>query len=242
MTPDATNRDPIRLSKRVAAMVPCSRSEAERYIEGGWVRVDGEVVAVPQARVAPAQAVTLDPEASLLALMPVTVLVNVDPPGPHSALAIADRWPEDRSGLRITDAQLRQLRGVLPLPEGAVGLAVYTQDPRILRKLTEDALAIEQEWGVQVQGDIADDGLARMERLAVPRLSLPGGRPPLKASWQSERRLRLAFKGFDPAQIPWLCGQVGLVAMQGRRIRLGRLPLAGLPAGQWRALAGHERF
>ena len=40
-----------RLAKRVAALVPCSRREAEQYIAGGWVRVDGQVVEEPQFRV-----------------------------------------------------------------------------------------------------------------------------------------------------------------------------------------------
>ena len=212
----------IRLSKRVAAMVPCSRTEAERYIEGGWVRVEGQVVDMPQARVAPTQSVTLDPEASRLALTPVTVLAH-----------------ETGDGQSVLPAKWRKLQALVPLPEGAGGLAVYSQDFRIVRKLTEDALALEQEWVVQVEGEIAPGGLAR----------LGGGwswrgqsLPPLKASWQSEQRLRLAFKGMDPAHIPWLCEQVGLRPMQGRRIRLGRLPLAGLPPGQWRTLLPHERF
>ncbi len=214
--------EPVRLSKRVAAMVPCSRSEAERYIEGGWVRVDGQVVDVPQARVAPAQSVSLDPEASRLALTPVTVLAH-----------------EAGDGQSVLPAKWRKLQALVPLPEGAGGLAVYSQDFRIVRKLTEDALALEQEWVVQVEGEIAPGGLAR----------LGGGwswrgqsLPPLKASWQSEQRLRLAFKGMDPAHIPWLCEQVNLKPMQGRRIRLGRLPLAGLPPGRWRTLLPHERF
>jgi 23S rRNA pseudouridine2604 synthase len=29
-------------------MLPCSRSQAEQYIEGGWVRVNGRVVESPQ--------------------------------------------------------------------------------------------------------------------------------------------------------------------------------------------------
>ena len=214
--------EPVRLSKRVAAMVPCSRSEAERYIEGGWVRVEGQVVDMPQARVAPAQSVTLDPEASRLALTPVTVLAH-----------------ETGDGQSVLPAKWRKLQALVPLPEGAGGLAVYSQDFRIVRKLTEDALALEQEWVVQVEGEIAQGGLAR----------LGGGwrwrdqsLPPLKASWQSEQRLRLAFKGMDPAHIPWLCEQVNLKPMQGRRIRLGRLPLAALPPGQWRTLLPHERF
>jgi len=225
MTPHETASgagEPLRLSKRVAAMVPCSRSEAERYIEGGWVRVDGQVVDVPQTRVTPGQSVTLDPEASRLALTPVTVLTH-----------------ESGDGQPVLPAKWRKLQPLVPLPEGAGGLAVYSQDFRIVRKLTEDALALEQEWVVQVEGEIAQGGLAR----------LGGGwrwrdqsLPPLKASWQSEQRLRLAFKGMDPAHIPWLCEQVGLTPLQGRRIRLGRLPLAGLALGQWRNLLPHERF
>ena len=42
-----------RLAKRLAAQLPCSRREAELYIEGGWVQVDGVVVEAPGARVAP---------------------------------------------------------------------------------------------------------------------------------------------------------------------------------------------
>ena len=43
--------EPIRLAKRLAEMLPCSRREAEQYIEGGWVKVDGVVIEEPQFRV-----------------------------------------------------------------------------------------------------------------------------------------------------------------------------------------------
>ena len=43
--------EPIRLAKRLAEMLPCSRSEAEQYIKGGWVTVDGGVVEEPQFKV-----------------------------------------------------------------------------------------------------------------------------------------------------------------------------------------------
>ncbi len=237
---DPASQDPqaVRLAKRVAALASCSRSEAERYIEGGWVRVDGTVVDLPQARVAPSQAVTLDAGASLLALGPVTLLFN-QPPG----MALAwpqpqDRWPGDASGLRVPPGAWRQLQAPMPLPQGAGGLALFSQDARVLRKLHEDAWRIEQELVVDVAGDLAPGGLERLRQ----GLASPGGPlPPVRASWQSERRLRLALKGLDLAQAPWLCAQVGLQVTQWRRIRLGRLPLAGLPAGQWRCLLPHER-
>ena len=43
--------EPVRLAKRVAALAQCSRREAEMYIEGGWVRVDGVTVEEPQFKV-----------------------------------------------------------------------------------------------------------------------------------------------------------------------------------------------
>lgn len=67
-----------RLSKRVAQMLGCSRREAEHTIEGGWVRVDGQVVEIPQHRVQ-AQTVTVDPDASLMALGEVTLILHKPP-------------------------------------------------------------------------------------------------------------------------------------------------------------------
>ncbi|MFD0666822.1 RNA pseudouridine synthase [Ramlibacter sp. MAHUQ-53] len=231
--------DAVRLSKRVAALVPCSRSDAERYIDGGWVRVDGAVVDEPQARVEPHQAVTLDPGASLLALAPLTVLLHQPAGEPPLLPTLDNRWPHEAGGQRVTRGQLRQLQPLMPLPGGAGGLAVYSQDRRILRRLTEDAAFIEQELVADVTGTLAEGGLARLAR-GLPMEGRP--LPPVKASWQSERRLRLAFKALPPQAVPWLCEQVGLQVTQLRRLRLGRLPLAGLPAGQWRALQPHERF
>src|SRR3970282_2112589 len=54
--------EPIRLAKRVADLARCSRAEAEQYIEGGWGRVNGDVVEEPQFPVT-TQAVEIDPEA-----------------------------------------------------------------------------------------------------------------------------------------------------------------------------------
>jgi 23S rRNA pseudouridine2604 synthase len=66
--------------------------------------------------------------------------------------------------------------------------------------------------------------------------------PPAKVSWQNERRLRFALKGISPALVPWMCEQVGLRVIALKRIRLGRLPMAGLAVGQWRYLRPGERF
>ena len=234
--------EPVRLAKHVAAMVPCSRREAEQYIEGGFVRVDGIVVEEPHFRVAD-QRVELDPGATTAALEPVTLLLH-KPAGVHyedtqRLLVPANRAADDRSGIRSVKRHFAQLRPLMPLPPAASGLAVYSQDGRILRKLTEDALQIEQELVAEVSGAIAPDGLG----LLCHGLVWQGQPlPPAKVSWQSETRLRFALKGILPTQIEWMCAQVGLRLQGLRRIRLGRLPMAGLPPSHWRYLQPGERF
>lgn len=234
--------EPVRLAKHVAAMVPCSRREAEQYIEGGWVRVDGVVVEEPHFRVTD-QRVELDPGANTAALEPVTLLLHKPAGLPYeqvqSLLVPANRASSDQSGVRSVKRHFAHLAPLMPLPPQASGLAVYSQDGRIVRKLTEDALRIEQELVAEVAGEIAPDGLARLcQGLVLRNQPLP----PVKVSWQNESRLRFALKGIEPGQVEWMCTQVGLRLQALKRIRLGRLPMAGLPTGQWRYLYPGERF
>lgn len=234
--------DPQRLSKVVAALVPCSRSEAEQYIAEGWVRVDGVVVDDPAFRVTQ-QAIDIDRKAKLQPPQPATFLlhkpVGMGSAAAQSLLGAASRWDGDTSGIRRTRSHGTGLVDLLPLPVPASGLAVISQDGRIIRKLQEDARLIEQELVADVTGTIIPNGLRRLcGGLVFDNQPLP----PAKVSWQSEQRLRFAVKGIPPEWIPWMCSQVGLQLQALRRIRIGRVPMAGLPVGQWRYLRPEEKF
>jgi len=234
--------EPVRLSKRVAALLPCSRREAELYIEGGWVRVDGVVIKEPQHRVTD-ERVELDPGTTLAALEPVTLLLHkpadVSGDAALQLLVPAARATDDSSGIRSVKRHFTQLAPLLPLPDPASGLAVFSQDSRIVRKLTEDTATIEQELVAQVEGQIRPGGLALLGHgLVFEGQPLP----PIKVSWQNETRLRFALKGIAPALVPGMCEQVGLRVVALKRIRIGRLPMAGLAPGQWRYLQPGERF
>ena len=67
--------EPVRLAKRLAEMLSCSRREAELYIEGGWVSVDGNVMQEPQFRVAQQQ-IVLHKDATLTPAELVTILFH----------------------------------------------------------------------------------------------------------------------------------------------------------------------
>jgi 23S rRNA pseudouridine2604 synthase len=243
--------EPVRLAKRLAEMLSCSRREAEQYIEGGWVTVDGVTVEEPQFRVLD-QAIVLDKNASLLALTPVTLLLHkpvgyaAGADGAAESLApllsAATQSPDDRSGVRPLKKHFSSVELVTPLATPASGLVVLTQDWRVTRKLREDARVMEHEVVVDVSGDIKPGGLDRLNRVDHGFTFNGALLPPAKVSWQNETRLRFALKGEVPGQIAYMCASVGLQVKGMKRLRIGRVAMSQLQPGQWRYLLPHERF
>ena len=238
--------DPVRLAKRVADLAHCSRLEAERYIKGGWVSVDGRVVEDPAHPVS-TETVVLDPDAQLEVVEPATILlhkpVGYDTiSGRKAAAGLVQpetRWTEDPSGVRMLDRHFHRLTPLVPLDAEASGLMVLTQDGRVWRRLTEDGDEIEQEYVVEVSGEIAPYGLRKLNHgLHYNGRALP----PCKVSWQNEIRLRFAIKGVQGGQLRDMCKQVGLDVVAIRRLRIGKVSLAKMPVGMWRYLPVGERF
>ncbi|HYP82176.1 RNA pseudouridine synthase [Variovorax sp.] len=237
-----TTDDPqgVRLAKRVAALAGCSRREAELLIEGGAVRVDGTVTLLPQARVLPAQEVGIEPGARPVAVAPITLLLH-KPAGLRGEDAAALLVPANQfapsDDPRRAASLRRQLVGqrtFTPLDAAASGLMIYTQEWRVERKLREDAAFIEHELMVDVAGDVAPAVLAGLKRLQSTRVSI-------SRQAADGTGLRFAVKGLQPGQVEAACARAGLQIQAMRRIRIGPLALAGLPAGQWRLLRSDER-
>lgn len=243
--------DSVRLAQRVAELARCSRSDAEQYIKNGWVMVDGRVVEAPEHKVGDEQ-VTLADDARLESVEPATILLH-KPAGydtirgtrPAAALVTeATRWADDPSGIRVLQRHFLRLTPLVPLDNEASGLMVLSQDGRIWKRLMDDAAQIEHEYLVEVSGELAPYGMAKLTRGLVY-----GGRelPPCKVSWQNENRLRFAIKDVRNGQLRDMCAQVGLEVQSIRRLRIGRIPVGkgpqgAMPPGQWRYLPVGEKF
>jgi 23S rRNA pseudouridine2604 synthase len=230
----------IRLAKRVAALAGVSRREAELLIENGAVRVDGVPAVLPQSRVQAHQQVEIAAGAKPEPVVPVTMLLykpaGMPTDNAFKLLVAANHHEPERAGQRFLPVHVKGQHCMTPLETGASGLVAYTQEFRIERKLQEDAGILEHEVMVDVAGTVSPEVLARFER-SPARVSI--GR---QAEDGQQTGLRFALKGARPGQIAHLCDQMGLTIVAMRRIRIGRVPLAGLAPGQWRYLAPHERF
>ena len=250
-------REDERLAKRVAELVPCSRREAEQYIEGGWVTVNGQVVEEPMFRVSNHK-VEIDKDASLMALSDVTLLLNKPPgfdamalPGEagkhvkpaHQLLLVGAHAAEDTSGTRVLKRHFSKLEATVPLETGASGLVIFTQDWRVARKLIEDAAVMEQEFIVEVEGEVAPENIKRLNQtLSNDGKPLPSVKVSLNSDNEKTSKLRFAVKGSHPGLIAYLCERVGLQIVSMKRLRVGRVAMTQLAPGKWRYLMDHERF
>ncbi|WP_046656409.1 rRNA pseudouridine synthase [Lysobacter capsici] len=234
--------EPVRLDKCLAELIGCSRAQAQQYIEGGWVRVDGKVVEEPQAPIV-AQRVELAPDARAEPAEPATMLLHKPagmPLNDSARLVVpVNHTQGDVSEVRLLKRHFQHLAPLMALDADASGLVVLTQDPRVRRRLNEDYAQLEQEFVVEISGQLAPYGLKKLAHGLSYR-----GRPlpPCKVSWQNETRLRFAVKNVQPGQLRHVCGEVGLEVISTRRLRIGRIALSKMPVGEWRYLPVGERF
>jgi 23S rRNA pseudouridine2604 synthase len=213
--------------------------------------VDGQIVEEPGLRVRPEQAVSLAAGARAEPVPDVTILFH-KPPGlstgpaasPDSSAVLPLLAPEhrsatDRSGIRPLKRHLTGLRLTDGLETAASGLLVLTQDWRIARRLVEDASRIEQEFIVETASPVTPWQLAILNQGTRFNGKQVEG---IKASCQSESRLRFALKSPPRGLLEHLCTQAGLQVLAMRRIRIGRVPLSALPVGQWCYLPPYQKF
>ena len=240
----------IRISKLMAERGLCSRREADAYIERGWVRVDGVVISELGSKAFPDQQITLERQAQRRQTARITILLNKPvgyvsgqaESGYRPAVSLIDarsHYSVDKSPLRFEPGQLRGLAPAGRLDIDSQGLLVLTQDGRIARQLISDDSDIDKEYLVRVQGRIAGNGLALLNH----GLMLDG-KPLQKAevTWQNEDQLRFVLREGKKRQIRRMCEQVGLKVIGLKRVRIGRIVLGDLPAGQWRYLKVGEGF
>lgn len=237
-------------------LLGCSRREAEYYIENAAVQVDGQTVEVVGQRVLPQQRVQVLPGIRPQPVAPVTLLLH-KPAGwsfaqagrPQQAqgnawqLLTPERWSQGNAPapLKLLQKHFQAQQPLLMLPVAASGLCVLSQDRGVVRKLTQDALYIEQEVIAHVRGreHMDPDGLQRL----CDGTSIAGKRlPRIKVSWQNEEHLRFALQGIFAHEVQAMCQGVGLELIGLKRLRIGRIPLGGLPEGHWCYLQPWERF
>lgn len=237
----------VRLSKHLAERGLCSRREADRYIEEGLVRINGEVVREAWYRVQPTDQVELAVAARQRQSNRLTVLINKplgyvsgQPEGGHKSAAIlitADNFQGPGRAPRVQARDTLAPAGRLDI--NSTGLLVLTQDGRVARRLIGNDAVVEKEYLVRHRGSVSDAqlGLLRhgleldgriLKRARVERLN--------------DGQLRFVLVEGMKRQIRRMCELVEVNVTALKRVRVGGVMLGNLPLGKWRLLGEEERF
>lgn len=243
-----TEPELVRLSKLMSQRGLSSRREADRLIEKGQVRVNGEVVNTLGIKFAEDVTIELTSAGKALQNELVTIMIN-KPVGYVSAQAEDDYIPavrlikeETQSEIDLTGMRLKgqHFDGLAPagrLDIDSQGVLVMTQDGRIAKQLIGENSDIEKEYLVRVDGDISDQQIEQLSH----GIELDG-KPlkPAKIRQINDEQLQFILREGKKRQIRRMCDEVGLHVTGLKRVRVGELRLGKLAEGEWRFVKAKE--
>lgn len=241
--------EPQRLSKIMSQRGLCSRREADRFIEQGWVKVDGEVVNTLGLKVLPNVEIELRSKARGAQAEAVTILLNkpiayVSGQAEHDHLAaISLIRPENFAGKRQAGKKpYVEWKGLAPagrLDIDSQGLLVLTKDGRIAKQLVGEHSDIEKEYLVWLDQPLEGAQIARLQHgLELDDKPLK----PAKVKQMDAQHIQMILTEGKKRQVRRMCELVGAKVVRLMRVRIGQVRLGDLPAGKWRYLLPDETF
>lgn len=240
--------EPVRLSKLMSQRGLSSRREADKLIEQGLVRVNGEIVNTLGVKFPEDVTIELTQRAQAIQNELITIMIN-KPIGYVSGQAEDDYVPAvrliteqtqseiDNTGIKLKSKHFNGLAPAGRLDIDSQGVLVLTQDGRIAKQLIGENSDIEKEYLVRVQGDISE---AQIDQLTFG-LEMDG--KPLKRAKVrelNEDQLQIILREGKKRQIRRMCEAVGLHVTGLKRVRVGELRLGKLKEGEWRFVKAEE--
>jgi 23S rRNA pseudouridine2605 synthase len=225
-----------RLQKVLAASGVGSRRDCEELIREGRVEVDRQVVTELGTRVDPLkQEIRVDGEALR---RPQRLYFAVNKP---AGVVTTNEDPSGRT--RVVDLVPTEERvfAVGRLDRSSEGLILVTNDGEFANRLTHPRYGVAKTYLVRVAGTPTQaellklrrgihlaEGVARVESLHV------------KGRHKNATDMVLVLREGKNREIRRILARIGHKVVRLKRIAIGRLKLADLPAGAWRRLAPQE--
>lgn len=222
-----------RLNKYIAECGLCSRREADRYIDEGRVRINGEIahsgMQVGDGDVVEVNNKVIKPQNE------VTVLAYYKPIGvtctekdKHAKVTIKDalNYPT-----RLTYAGR--------LDKDSEGLILMTNDGNLIQQMMKGANAHEKEYIVKVNKEI-DEGFVRAMSSGMHLDEIDMDTRPCEVEKLGKFTFRIVLTQGLNRQIRRMCQTLGYKVTSLKRVRVVNISLGKLKPGEYRKLAGEE--
>ena len=222
-----------RLNKYLAECNICSRREADKLIDQGRVKVNGQK-AVSGMQVSGQDCVEVNgrqvkPASSRVVLAynkPVGVTCTERDKHAEKTIVEAVKYP-----VRLTYAGR--------LDKDSDGLIILTNDGELIQRMMRGANRHEKEYVVRVDREYTDDFLVKMSQ-GVYLKELNETTRPCLAERIGKYTFRIILTQGLNRQIRRMCENFGYKVKSLTRIRVMNIELAGIKSGTYRELKGEE--
>ncbi len=226
----------IRLNKFIANTGLCSRREADKHIQSGYVTVNGKKISELGTKVSFRDEVKfkgkkLNPEKKVYILLnkPKDVITTTDDPqGRKTVLSLIKKGPEER------------IYPVGRLDRMSTGVLLLTNDGSLTKKLTHPKYQKKKIYQVSLEGDLTqkdlsqlsdgitlDDGLIKPDAISY---ILP----------EDKREIGIEIHSGKNRVIRRMFEHLGYKVIRLDRVYFAGLTKKKLPRGKWRHLSDKE--
>ncbi|GJL79473.1 MAG: pseudouridine synthase [Nitrospinaceae bacterium] len=228
-----------RLQKIIADAGLASRREAERWIEDGQVKVNGQVVMQLGSLADPAVDKIAVKGKPLPKSQEKTFLILNKPPSCLTTMK------DESRGRRTVMDFVKQVPGrVFPvgrLDYNTQGILLFTNDGGLAKKLLEPKYQLERTYQVKVRG-VPDEKKLNRIRKGIRLDNIPTAPVKVKVLRVSGKNCVLVMNLTEGKNrhIKRICEVVGHPVVKLKRTHFGKLNLTGLPLGSFRFLSPRE--
>jgi 23S rRNA pseudouridine2605 synthase len=231
----------VSVARGLSKLGVCSRSEGERLVEAGRVRVNGTIVRDTSERIVPERDV-IEVDGKRVGRAERVYLALNKPRG----LVTTRNDPHDRATIYecLTGASLPFVAPVGRLDKASEGLLLLTNDSRWSSRLLDPRSHVDKVYHVQLRGLVDDSLIDRVangvvepqtgEALGVKRASL------LRMGSRSSAWLEITLDEGKNRHLRRLFAALGIEVLRLVRVAIGPLALGELAKGEWRKLTEEE--
>lgn len=224
-----------RLSKVLAAAGVASRRACEKLIFDGLVKVNEQIVKVPQTLVDPAvDRVVVYDQPMQQVENKVYYLLNK----PVGYICSTRRSGQSKLVLDLFQEEGHRLFTVGRLDKDTGGLLIVTNDGHFANQVIHPSANIHKEYLVKTDQEVTHDHL-----VAIGHGTLVEGKfvKPIRVEKVRRGTLKIVIGEGKKREVRLLLDAASLTIKSLTRIRLGGLLLGALPIGSWRSLTEKER-
>lgn len=229
----------IRLQKRIADAGYCSRRKAETLIEGGKVKVNGEVQKTLGTKVKESD--TIEVSGTKLKFSETHVTIAMNKP---AGLITSKSDPKNKETIMsLLPKNLQSLKPAGRLDKESEGLLILSTDGELIQKLTHPKFGHTKTYEVLVKGIAEEQNLAilRLGKLKLDEYKLnPMQYRILKKTRDRKTWIELKLDEGRKRQIRRVMDLIGFPVVYLKRTKIGTLELGKIEKGEFKILDEKE--